>query len=147
MGGSVCEVGGVKVQYTGKAVVHSTGPEPWLELAIPRGYLEAVRRATEKGFAAVTLEPPKRPRSTGPKSQNNRAHGFMRQIANWTGNSFAAVEAACKLRALDEGYPVEKALGQWVAKSQADLTVEECAAFIATIERLAAEEGIPLRED
>lgn len=142
-----------KVTWTGRPVLSDRRPGLIVAFDVPTEYDLEVRRLSLQsvkvagGYFSITLDLPKRPRSTGPRSQNNRANGFIRQIANWTGNSFAAVEAACKLRALDEGYPIEKALGQWVAKSQADLTVEECAAFIATIERMAAEEGIPLRED
>lgn len=137
----------MKITLTAKAVLHSATPEPWLEIIVPRDYLEGLRKATANGWASVSIEPPRRPRSTGPKSQNNRANGFLRQIACATGNEFAAVEAACKLRALDQGYPVEKVFCQWVAKSQADLTVEECARWIETIEQVAAEEGVALKED
>lgn len=124
-----------------------------LEVVIPAAQagilLGLSERADAKagGYLSMTFELPRRPRSTGPDSQNNRANGFMRQIAQATGNDFAAIEAACKLAALDEGYPIEEVCGQWVAKSQAALTVEECGRFIATIERIAAEQGIHLEED
>ncbi len=135
------------MRLTAKVKLHTASPEPWLEVSVPRFLLDDASRAAAQGWATVTLEPPHRPRSTGPKSQNNRAWGFLRQIALATGNSVEAVEAACKIRALDEGYPIEKVLGQWVAKKQADLTVEEASRWIETIQRIAAEEGIHLKEE
>lgn len=143
-----------KVQFTTKHRIIGPHTEmTMIQVYIPPAYFDAVLDLSEKadtkagGYLSITLELPKRPRSTGPESQNNRANGFIRQIANATGNGFAEVEAACKLAALDEGYPVVKACGQYVAKSQSELTVEECAKFIATIERIAAEMGIHLEED
>jgi hypothetical protein len=142
-------VGGLGMKVTTRARIHSTTPEPWLELAIPRDYLESVRKATAKGWAAVDIQAPRRPRTTGEKSQNNLTWKWLRAIALETGNELDQVEAACKLQALGEGYPVESVLGQWVAKGQSDLTVEECSRWIVTIQRIAAELGItiPPEED
>lgn len=133
------------MKFTTRAKLHSTSPEPWLELAMPRDYLESARKLGE--WVTVDIRRPHRPRSTGPDSQNNMAWKWLRAIALATGNELEAVEAACKLSALDEGYPVEKVLGQWVAKKQSDLTVEECSKWIGTIQRIAAEMGVSLEED
>jgi hypothetical protein len=132
----------VGVKFTTRARLHSTTPQPWLELAVPRDYLESARKLGE--WVTVDVRNPHRPRTTGENSQNNLSWKILRAIALSTGNELEAVEAACKLSALDEGYPVEQVLGHWVAKSQSDLSVEECSRWIATIQRIAAELGVAL---
>ena len=130
------------MKFTTRAKLHTSTPQPWLELAIPRDYLESARKLGE--WVSVDIRNPRRPRTTGENSQNNMAWAWLRAIALATGNELEAVEAACKLSALDEGYPVENILGQWVAKRQSDLTVEECSRWIATIQRIAGELGVTL---
>ena len=88
-----------------------------------------------------------RKRTTGYKSQNHRVNGFILQICQETGNDFDAVKMYCKEQAITRGYPSAEFRGRIVPKSEAETSTIECAALIETIEQLAAELGIRLREE
>lgn len=90
----------------------------------------------------------RRPRTTGPRSQCNRLNGFVQQVAMDTGDDFDSVKAHVKHLAISRGYPfVTTKWGEVVPKSEAKATVEESALLIETVEQVAAELGIALREE
>jgi hypothetical protein len=95
----------------------------------------------------MILATPFRKRSTGANSQNRRINGFIQQIAQFTGMPFSGLKEYCKAEAVGEGYPfVTLPNGAVIGKSEAEISVEEAVILSGTIERIAAEWGIELRE-
>jgi hypothetical protein len=108
-------------------------------------------------YVTLTIETPKKPRSTGDGSQNHHLNGHIRQICEETGNEPDVVKLEVKYRAVVFlGYPTEKrpdgsdALDIWGRPkgiSESDSSIEECSQLIEMVHVLASELGIILRED
>jgi hypothetical protein len=105
------------------------------------------------GYIFLTLAPPRKPRSTGPGSQNHAINGYCQQIAAATGNTFEDVKKYAKQQAVSEGYPIledkegNAILDMWGNAngiSEVDATMEDAAILIKTIMRIADEEDIKL---
>jgi len=95
----------------------------------------------------ITWEKYYRRRTTGRHSQNHRINGFIQQICAATGNTFGPMKEYCKELALSRGYPFETLPnGKAMPKSEADLTTIEAALLIDTIEQVASDLGIHLKE-
>jgi hypothetical protein len=99
-----------------------------------------------KGWAGITLSRPKRPRTTGPESQNHHFNSHVQDIAVSTGNDFQTVKMAIKEEAIGAGYPFATFRDKIIPQSEADASTTECAILIDTAHRIAAELGIVLRE-
>ena len=117
------------------------------------GAREAIRRELEKcrdknnDYVLVTLQPPKRPRTTGKDSQNHHLNGHIMQICAETGNDYDAVKDAVKMLAVSTmGYPYKTIGGQIVPQRERDASVDECALLIEAAHVLAADLGIILKE-
>lgn len=138
-----------------------TGSPRVLSLEIPAvregEYRDLVRKGQPGDRFDLVLSTPKRRRSTGPLSQGNHLNGHCQQIAESTGQDFAAVKLYVKRMAIARGLRLKlKASGEPVCSivdgepvpiSEADMTVEECAWCIEETHILAAELGILLREE
>ena len=108
-------------------------------------------------YVTLTVETPKKPRSTGAGSQNHHLNGHIRQICEETGNDPEVVKLEVKYRAVVFlGYPIEKRpdgsdvfdiWGRPKGISESESSVEECAMLIEMVHILASELGIILRED
>ena len=71
-------------------------------------------RDKNNGYVLVTLQPPKRPRTTGADSQNHHLNGHIMQICAETGNDYDSVKDAIKMIAVENmGYPY-KTIGKKV---------------------------------
>lgn len=104
-------------------------------------------RDKHNDYVLVTLQPPKTPRTTGPKSQNHHLNGHIMQICNETGNSYDAIKYCVKMLAVEEmGYPYELVDGHICPQSEADSSTEECAKLIEAAHVWAAHHGIILQE-
>ena len=117
------------------------------------GAREAIRRELERckdknnDYVLVTLQPPKRPRTTGKDSQNHHLNGHIMQICAETGNDYDAVKDAVKMLAVSTmGYPYKTIGGQIVPQRECDASVDECALLIEAAHVLAADLGIILQE-
>ena len=117
------------------------------------GAREAIRRELERckdknnDYVLVTLQPPKRPRTTGEDSQNHHLNGHIMQICAETGNDYDAVKYAVKMLAVSTmGYPYKTIGGQIVPQRERDASVDECALLIEAAHVLAADLGIILEE-
>ena len=98
-------------------------------------------------YVLVTLQPPKRPRTTGQDSQNHHLNGHIMQICAETGNDYDAVKDAVKMLAVSTmGYPYKTIGGQIVPQRERDASVDECALLIEAAHVLAAELSIILQE-
>lgn len=117
------------------------------------GAREAIRRELERcrdknnDYVLLTMQPPKRPRTTGEGSQNHHLNGHIMQICNETGNSYDAIKYCVKMLAVEEmGYPYELVDGHIYPQSEADSSTEECAKLIEAAHVWAAHHGIILQE-
>ena len=117
------------------------------------GAREAIRRELERcrdknnDYVLLTMQPPKRPRTTGEGSQNHHLNGHIMQICNETGNSYDAIKYCVKMLAVEEmGYPYELVDGHICPQSEADSSTEECAKLIEAAHVWAAHHGIILQE-
>lgn len=119
-----------------------------ISFTLPRAFEDVVNAffATLHGWAGVTLSKPKKPRTTGWKSQNHHINGHCQQISAATGCSFEAVKM--RMKQLTPGWPHDTlADGSGWPKSESEATTAEAAALIETIHAFAAEYGIILIED
>lgn len=94
---------------------------------------------------------PRKPRTTGWKSQNHHFNGHIQQICKETGvdkfKDFQYVKMQCKYDAIPRGYGyMIMRDGTIVPKSEADADTIECAILIDTAHQLAAELNITLKE-
>jgi len=125
-----------------------------VELYYPKEWEPAIINLCEKsakkhgGYICADLSLPRKPRTTGGKSQNHHINGHCQQIAMETGNSFSVVKMAMKTEAITEGYPFETLPDGTVwPKSEADIDTVQAGILIETIHRMAAEWDIKLIED
>ena len=103
----------------------------------------------------VLIEPEKKKRSTGYKSQNHHLNGHIQQIAMCTGQPFDDIKKYIKQQAISRGYPMLMRFGQPVVDlwgnvqgiSESDSTSEQCGLLIEEAHQLASELGIILQED
>ena len=117
------------------------------------GAREAIRRELERckdknnDYVLVTMQPPKRPRTTGENSQNHHLNGHIMQICNDTGSSYNAVKDEIKRIATEEmGYPYEEINGHIHPIGESESSTDECAKLIEAAHVLAADLGIILQE-
>jgi len=115
---------------------------------------EAIRRELVKcrdkhnDYVLVTIQPPKRPRTTGDGSQNHHLNGHIMQICAETGNDYDAVKNAVKMLAVEQmGYPYTDFHGVITPKGESESSTDECAKLIEAAHILAADLGIILKED
>lgn len=132
-----------------------TGIPGGVKLDAPRGYEEAFRELLEKcatkhnGYVTARLTTPFQPRTTGPHSQNNFAHGASDDIAEQLETAEkritgAQVYDAMKRLAVKEGYPTYyEALDDTVQPMHlADASKEQADIVNRVIARFADEHGL-----
>lgn len=117
------------------------------------GAQQAIKRELRKcrdkhhDYVLLTLQPPKRPRTTGKGSQNHHLNGHIIQICNETGNSYDAIKYCVKMLAVEEmGYPYEIIDGHIWPKAEHESSTDECAKLIEAAHVWAAQHGIILQE-
>ena len=104
-------------------------------------------RDKNNGYVLVTLQPPKRPRTTGADSQNHHLSGHIMAICNETGNDYDSVKDAVKMIAVENmGYPYKTIGGRIVPQRERECSVEDCAKLIEAAHMLAADQEIILQE-
>lgn len=103
-------------------------------------------RDKHNDYVLVTLQPPKRPRTTGKDSQNHLLNGIIMQICNETGNDYDSVKDAVKMIAVEQlAYPYKTIGGKIIPQRERDCSVEECSKLIEAAQMLAADLGIIVR--
>ena len=103
-------------------------------------------REKYNGFVLVTLQPPKRPRTTGKDSQNHLLNGIVMQICAETGNDYDSVKDAIKILAVEQlGYPFKTIAGRLIPQRERECSVDECSKLIEAAQMLAADLGIIVR--
>lgn len=138
-----------KATLTGGLLIH-----------LPKGYEGTITQILAKadkmhgGYIAVTLGTPKRPRSTGPRSQNSKVWGMVADIAEWFQSMGSddidnnRIYEAMKRMSIPEGYPTRfnPVDGIEEPESQSRVSVEQDQILINVIQRFADENSIPLTE-
>lgn len=103
-------------------------------------------RDKHNDYVLVTLQPPKRPRTTGEDSQNHLLNGIIVQICEETGNDYDSVKDAVKMIAVEQlAYPYKTIGGKIIPQRERDCSVEECSKLIEAAQMLAADLGIIVR--
>ena len=123
--------------------------EPPADLGATENIKRELRKCRDKhnDYVLVTMQPPKKPRTTGKESQNHHLNGHIMQICAETGNDYDAVKDAVKMLAASTmGYPYKTIGGQIVPQRERDASVDECALLIEAAHVLAADLGIILQE-
>lgn len=117
------------------------------------GAREAIRRELEKcrdknnDFVLLTMQPPKRPRTTGKDSQNHHLNGHIMQICNETGNDYDTIKYCVKMIAVEQmGYPYKTVAGRILPQPESQSSTDECAKLIEAAHVLAAQLSIILQE-
>ncbi|MCQ2076110.1 MAG: hypothetical protein MJZ20_03610 [Bacteroidaceae bacterium] len=117
------------------------------------GAREAIRRELERcrdknnDYVLLTMQPPKRPRTTGKDSQNHHLNGHLMQICQETGNTYDAIKYCVKMLAVEEmGYPYEVIDGHIWPKPERESSTDECALLIEAAHVWAAHHNIILQE-
>lgn len=104
-------------------------------------------RDKHNDYVLVTLQPPKRSRTTGKDSQNHHLNGHIMQICQETVNTYDAIKYCVKMLAVEEmGYPYELIDGHIWPKSERESSTDECALLIEAAHVWAAHHGIILQE-
>ena len=117
------------------------------------GARENIRRELAKirdkhgDYALVTIQPPKKLRTTGANSQNHHLNGHIMQICNETGQDYEEMKYIVKMKAVElMGYPYKILEGHIYPKPEHQSTTDECAKLIEAAHVTAAEFGIILQE-
>jgi hypothetical protein len=104
-------------------------------------------KKTRGGYLSFDIDLPRRPRSTGVKSQNHHLGGHVEQLAMAARVSISTMKTYIKTRAaLEFGYRTETIDGQVYPISEADASVEECSSLIEICHIVASEKGFSLYE-
>jgi hypothetical protein len=100
------------------------------------------------GYLSWTIDLPKRPRSTGPGSASNHAHGHFQQLSMAMGVPFETAKMYIKIRAaIEMGYPSEMIKGIVLPQSEALATVEQESMLIEMCHIVASEISVALIEE
>lgn len=117
------------------------------------GAREAIRRELERcrdknnDYVLLTMQPPKRPRTTGDGSQNHHLNGHIMQICNETGNGYDVIKYCVKMIAVEQmGYPYKTIAGHILPQPESESSTDECAKLIEAAHILAAQLSIILQE-
>lgn len=104
-------------------------------------------RNKNNGFVLLTIQPPKKPRTTGKDSQNHHLNAHIMQICNETGNDYDSVKDAVKMFAVENmDYPYKEIAGQIVPIRERESSTDECSKLIEAAHIIAADLGIILCE-
>ena len=123
--------------------------EPPADLGATENIKRELRKCRDKhnDYVLVTIQPPRKPRTTGEHSQNHHLNGHIMQICNETGNDYDAVKNCVKMLAVEQmGYPYKTVAGHILPQPESQSSTQECAKLIEAAHVLAADLGIILQE-
>ena len=133
------------------ARIESWSPTNGLRLHLPPDFSVAADRVVERcqkshnSYIKLSIDVPSRPRTTGEKSQNNKAWGCATQIAKGLGQGDDPRDVLYDACIATPGYPTRmNKFGRIVAQSWSLATTVQASAVIETLIRIAAEFGIIL---
>ena len=124
-----------------------------LSIEIPESYRDAWlalagRPSVKKSRQLyVKIEAPRKPRTTGKRSQNTHIWGHAQQIAEYTGDEVDDVITEAKRRATRRGYPTrENSFGVVVPVSERSSSTTEAAMIIEELHMIASDLDVRLKE-
>jgi len=124
-----------------------------VRLTFPGGYEDALYVLDERlkskkvNQVYVKLGMPRKPRTTGDKSQNHHLNGHIQQICIETGDEFDDVKMEIKRRALKRGYPSHTdTFGNVIPESEGAASTVECGYLIEEAHDVAAFCNVKLKE-
>ena len=123
--------------------------EPPVDAGASENIKHELRKCRDKhnDYVLVTLQPPKRPRTTGKDSQNHHLNGHIMQICNATGQDYETIKYCVKMIAVEQmGYPYKTIAGHIVPQPESESSTDECAKLIEAAHVLAAQLSIILQE-
>ena len=133
------------------ADVEITGRD--VKLRFPHGYEDALRvldkrlKSKKASQVYVKIGYPRKPRTTGDKSQNHHLNGHIQQICQETGDEFDDVKMEIKRRAIKRGYPTRTdSFRNVIAESEGNASTVECGYLIEEAHDVAAFCNVKLRE-
>ena len=104
-------------------------------------------RDKHNDYALVTIQPPKRPRTTGEGSQNHHLNGHIMQLCQYTGYTYDEIKYCIKMIAVEQfGYPFTNVDGYVIPQGEHECSTEDCAKLIEAAHFMAAEFGVILKE-
>lgn len=110
---------------------------------------QELKRCRDKNndYVLLTLQPPKKPRTTGPHSQNHHLNGHLMQLCEVYKCSYEAMKYTIKRLAAEQlGYPYEL-IGEYIwPQKESECSTEDCAKLIEACHLFAADNNIRLRE-
>lgn len=105
-------------------------------------------RDKNNDYVTVNLSRPRKPRTTGPGSQNHHLNGHIMQLCQETGNDYDTIKYCVKMTAVEQlGFPYTEVAGHIIPKAERETSTEECAKLIEAAHIMAANLGLILRED
>lgn len=111
---------------------------------------QLIEEARNKGISQLKWEItlPRKPRSKGPRSQNNRIWGNCQDIADQLREYTAEeIKAAMQRMAVDDGYPTKMSVdGKEIPKPTSTVSSEEAKILLDVIQRFADEQSLYLTE-
>ncbi len=96
------------------------------------------------GYLSLTIDLPKRPRSTGDLSQNHHLWGHAEQIGEHLG--YDRREMLYLIAEMTPGWPMAEYKGKMIPRSESLIDSETSARAIETAHRIASENGIRIRD-
>ena len=132
------------------AAVIQTAAPAWLTVRLTEVQADCFATMVEHNPSHqwhVEISKPRKPRTTGERSQNHHLNGHCQQLAQETGNDFDTVKYAVKYRAIPGGYPYDTMGDLVVPWSESRVDTVQCAVAIVEAHRLADELGIKLIEE
>jgi len=109
----------------------------------------------KSGQMYVKIGAPRRPRTTGWKSQNHAINGYASQICDYTGEDFADVKLYAKRKAMRRGLPAKETPGgkliysrndgEVMPMSEADMDTEQASWVLKELEIIADDLGCVLK--
>ena len=132
----ISEVGTIRLQVT---------DGEWMEF---RRTWERMKKKENRALFNLDIWPWSPRRTSGPLSQNNAFHGFLRQIAYATGQSMNQVKYHVMVRAYqDMMYPGTEIEGIVLHQDDADVDQADFSKLIEMTRILAMEEQVALKEN
>jgi len=99
------------------------------------------------GFVSVIVHPPRKPRTTGEKSQSHHFNGHVVQIAQEIGEDFDVVKMEIKRRAIKRGYPTRTTkFKELIPISESEASTVECSYLIDQAHEVADFLNLKLKE-
>ena len=109
--------------------------------------LQQAPKYVKSGQLYIKAGTPRKPRTTGYRSQNSHIHGHAQQIAEHAGDYKDDIIIHAKMRAVSHGYPTRKTMfGDIVPISEKEASTVEAGYIIDELHIIASFANVKLKE-